>query len=464
MHPQTTPSPMHDAPASAALFARAQRVIPGGVNSPVRAFKSVGGTPLFIERAEGAALWDADGRRYVDYVGSWGPMLFGHAYPPIVEAVQRAATRSTSFGAPTKAEVELASVVVDLVPSVEKVRFVNSGTEATMSAVRLARGVTERPKIIKFAGHYHGHADFFLIQAGSGAVTHGTPTSPGVTPGNAADTLVAQYNDLGSVRHLVEAHSGDVACIIVEPIAGNMGCVPPAPGFLEGLREICDASGALLIFDEVMTGFRVSPGGAQWLYDVMPDLTTLGKIIGGGLPVGAYGGRSELMDYVSPQGPVYQAGTLSGNPLAMEAGLALLRTIAGDLGVYDRLGQYGAALDAGLTETLRAVGRDLYHTRVGSMATLFFSEAPVTDFASAQRQDTAAYGRYFHAMLDRGVYLAPSAYESVFWSDAHGEDELATTLRAQREALEIAFDDSVAVPDAVANAPVDAQEDPQLDG
>ena len=455
---------MHDAPISASLFADAQRVIPGGVNSPVRAFKSVGGTPLFIDRAEGATLWDADGQSYVDYVGSWGPMLYGHAFPPVVEAVQRAASRSTSFGAPTKAEIDLASLVVSLVPSVEKVRFVNSGTEATMSAVRLARGVTGRPKLIKFAGHYHGHADFFLIQAGSGAVTHGTPTSPGVTPGNAADTLVATFNDLDSVRALFEAHSGDVACLIVEPIAGNMGCVPPEPGFLQGLRDLCDAHGALLIFDEVMTGFRVSPGGAQWLYGVMPDLTTLGKIIGGGLPVGAYGGRAEIMDYVSPQGPVYQAGTLSGNPLAMEAGLALLGTIANDPGVYDRLGVYGAALDAGLNATLRAIGRDLHHARVGSMATLFFTDERVTGFDAAQRADTAAYGRYFHAMLDRGVYLAPSAFEAAFWSAAHTEADLDATIRAQREALEIAFDDSIPVPTSVANAPVDAQDDPSLDG
>ncbi|CAN5606289.1 glutamate-1-semialdehyde 2,1-aminomutase [soil metagenome] len=421
------------------LFAEAQQVIPGGVNSPVRAFKSVGGTPVFIDRASGPTLVDADGNEYVDYVGSWGPMLFGHADPAVVKAVAEAAAGSTSFGAPTRAEIELASLVRDLVPSVEKVRFVNSGTEATMSAVRLARGITGRPRFVKFSGHYHGHGDFFLIAAGSGAMTLGIPSSPGVTPGNAQDTLLARFNDLESVRVLFDEQGSDIACIIVEPVAGNMGCVPPEPGFLEGLRDLCDQHGALLIFDEVMTGFRVAPGGAQARFGVRPDLTTFGKIIGGGLPVGAYGGRAELMDYVSPQGPVYQAGTLSGNPLAMQAGIATLRRIADDPSLYDQLEAYGAALDAGTSENLRALGRDLYRTRVGAMATMFFTEDRVTDYESSSASDTAAYAKYFHAMLARGVYLAPSQFEAFFWGTTHGEAELAKTLSAQREALEIAL-------------------------
>lgn len=429
-----------DVSTSRRLFAEAQPVIPGGVNSPVRAFKSVGGTPLFIERAEGAYLTDADGNRYVDYVGSWGPMLFGHAHPDVVRAVQEAAVHSTSFGAPTEIEVRLAELVVELVPGIEKVRMVNSGTEATMSAVRLARGFTGRDKLIKFEGHYHGHGDFFLIAAGSGAMTFGEPNSPGVTAGNARDTLVARFNDLGSVRALVEANPGEVACVIVEPIAGNMGCVPPEPGFLEGLRALCDAHGIVLIFDEVMTGFRVARGGAQERYGVTPDLTTLGKIIGGGLPVGAYGGRKDIMDYVSPAGPVYQAGTLSGNPLAMRAGYAVLRRIADDAGVYDRLEAYGAVLEAETRRILADLGLGLYLTRVGSMGCLFFTEEPVTDFETAQRSDAARYGRYFHAMLEQGVYLAPSQFEAFFVSTVHDADALARTLNAQRIALQKAFD------------------------
>ncbi len=454
---------MPDLSQSRSLFAHAQRVIPGGVNSPVRAFKSVGGTPVFFERAAGAHLVDADGNRYVDYVGSWGPMLFGHAHPDVVAAVRDAATRSTSFGAPTEIEIRLAELVVELVPSVEKVRFVNSGTEATMSAVRLARGFTGRDKLVKFEGHYHGHGDFFLIAAGSGAMTFGEPNSPGVTPGNAADTLVATYNDLSSVRAVLEANRGEVACIIVEPIAGNMGCVPPAPGFLQALRELCDAHGALLIFDEVMTGFRVAPGGAQQLYGVTPDLTTLGKIIGGGLPVGAYGGRREIMDYVSPSGPVYQAGTLSGNPLAMHAGYAVLRRIADDRSVYDRLDRYGEVLAQGTRRNLDDLGLGLVQTRVGSMGCLFFTDEPVTDFASAQRSDAHRYGRYFHAMLEEGVYLAPSQFEAFFFSATHGADDLATTLNAQRRALQRAFDDAWTPAATVpSGAPVDEQENPAV--
>jgi glutamate-1-semialdehyde 2,1-aminomutase len=421
---------------SAQLFADAQRVIPGGVNSPVRAFKSVGGTPLFIEKAEGAFMTDADGNRYIDYVGSWGPMLFGHADPDVVKAVREAALGSTSFGAPTSIEVDVARLICELVPSIEKVRMVNSGTEATMSAVRLARGFTGRDKIIKFEGHYHGHGDFFLIAAGSGAMTFGTPDSPGVTRGNARDTLVARFNVLGSVRRLIESNREDVACVILEPVAGNMGCVPPEPGFLEGLRALCDEHGIVLIFDEVMTGFRVGRGGAQERFGVMPDLTTLGKIIGGGLPVGAYGGRREIMDFVSPSGPVYQAGTLSGNPLAMRAGYAVLRKIADDSSLYDRLESYGAALGQGVKDNLQALGLDYFTTRVGSMAGLFFTPSHVTDFDTAKSCDTALYGRYFHAMLRHGVYLAPSQFEAYFFSTAHGERELEQTLSAQRAALE----------------------------
>ncbi len=437
----TTHHPQLTTQNSQRLFAEAQPVIPGGVNSPVRAFKSVGGSPVFFERAEGAHLHDADGNRYVDYVGSWGPMLFGHAFPPVVRAVQEAATRSTSFGAPTAVEIEVAELVVELVPGIEKVRMVNSGTEATMSAVRLARGATGRDKLVKFEGHYHGHGDFFLIAAGSGAMTFGEPNSPGVTKGNAQDTLLARFNDLPSVEALFDANAGEVACVIVEPIAGNMGCVPPEPGFLEGLRALCDRHGALLIFDEVMTGFRVAAGGAQERYGVAPDLTTLGKIIGGGLPVGAYGGRADVMDFVSPVGPVYQAGTLSGNPLAMQAGRAVLRRILDDPGVYDRLEEYGARMEAGTRETLADLGLDLFLTRVGSMGCLFFTEERVTDYETAQRADAGRYARYFHAMLAEGIYLAPSQFEAYFFSDAHGEAELEHTLRAQRRALEAAFAD-----------------------
>ncbi len=426
-----------DLTQSKALYQEAQDCIPGGVNSPARAFDSVGGTPLFIERAEGAYLEDADGNEYIDYVGSWGPMIFGHAHPAVVQAVQEQADASTSFGAPTAIEIELAELVCELVPSVETVRMVNSGTEATMSAARLARGYTGRDKIIKFEGNYHGHGDFFLIAAGSGAMTLSEPDSPGVTEGNARDTLLAPYNDLEYVQELVEANSGEVACIIVEPVAGNMGCIPPEPGFLEGLREVCDAHDIVLIFDEVMTGFRVAPGGAQERYDVLPDLTCLGKVIGGGLPVGAYGGREEIMEYISPTGPVYQAGTLSGNPLAMRAGHAILSQIAEEgEALYEELESYGEALEEGIHENLDALDLDYQVHRVGAMGSLFFTEEKVVDQETAKTTDTEKYAAYFHAMLEEGIYLPPSQFEAFFFGTSHGDAELEATLKAQRRALE----------------------------
>lgn len=426
-----------DLSKSKSLYQEAQDCIPGGVNSPARAFDSVGGTPLFIERAAGAYLEDADGHEYIDYVGSWGPMIFGHAHPAVVEAVQDQADASTSFGAPTEIEIELAELVCELVPSVEKVRMVNSGTEATMSAARLARGYTGRDKIIKFKGNYHGHGDFFLIAAGSGAMTLSEPDSPGVTEGNARDTLLAPYNDLEYVQELVEANRGEVACIIVEPVAGNMGCIPPEPGFLEGLREVCDAHDIVLIFDEVMTGFRVAAGGAQERYGVMPDLTCLGKIIGGGLPVGAYGGREEIMDHISPTGPVYQAGTLSGNPLAMRAGHAILSRIAekGE-SLYEELEAFGETLEEGIQHNLDALDLDYRVHRVGAMGSLFFTEEKVVNQETAKTTDTEKYAAYFHAMLEEGIYLPPSQFEAFFFGTCHGDAELEETLEAQRRALE----------------------------
>ncbi len=415
--------------------------MPGGVNSPVRAFKGVGGVPIFIRRAEGAYVEDEDGKRYIDYVGSWGPMLLGHAEPAVVEAVRKAAIDSTSFGAPTRLEVEIAELVCELVPSIEMLRMVNSGTEATMSAVRLARGYTGRDKVIKFEGNYHGHADFFLIAAGSGATTFGRPNSPGVTAGTARDTLIARHNDIDDVRRLASEHAGEIAAVIVEPVAGNMGCIPPVPGFLEGLRALCDEEEIVLIFDEVMTGFRVARGGAQQRYGVKPDLTTLGKVIGGGLPVGAYGGRREIMDHLSPNGPVYQAGTLSGNPLAMAAGLAVLRHIADDAGLYNRLEASGRRLAEGTEKNVSELGLDYYSTHVGSMGTLFFTTEHVANYSDARTCDTETYGRYFHEMLNRGVYLAPSQFEAFFLSVRHGEEEIERTLAAQREALTVIHDD-----------------------
>lgn len=416
-------------------FERARRRIPGGVNSPVRAFKAVGGTPPFIVRGSGAHIWDVDGREYVDYVGSWGPLLLGHAHPEVVEAVNRAAKDGTSFGAPTVAEVKLAELVRELVPSVEVVRLVNSGTEACMSAVRLARGATSRPKVIKFAGCYHGHADSFLIEAGSGAATFGVPSSPGVTEGTARDTLNARYNDLASVDALLEANRGQVAAIIVEPVAGNMGCVPPEPGFLEGLRTRCTAHGALLIFDEVMTGFRVARGGAQERYGVAPDLTTLGKVIGGGLPMAAYGGREDLMRKVAPDGPVYQAGTLSGNPVAVAAGLATLSILREERGIYEELERKASRLEAGTRQALAEAGLTAHPQRVGAMHCLYFTEQPVADWESAARADVKRFRAYFHAMLDEGIYLAPSQFEAGFLSAAHTDEDLDRTIEAMRRAF-----------------------------
>jgi len=426
--------------ASRALFERAREVLPGGVNSPVRAWGSVGGTPRFIGRARGARIVDEDGNEYLDYVGSWGPMLLGHSHPAVVEALGRQLERGTSFGAPTRLEVEVAETLVRLVPSLEMVRMVNSGTEATMAAVRLARAATGRSGLVKFAGCYHGHADAFLIRAGSGAATFGTPDSPGVTPATARDTRAARYNDAEDVARLFREHPGEIAAVIVEPVVGNMGVVPPRPGFLEALRSLCTEHGALLIFDEVMTGFRVARGGAQERYGITPDLTTLGKIIGGGLPVGAYGGRADLMRQVSPEGPVYQAGTLSGNPLAMAAGQATLAAIEADPGLYDRLESLGAELQAGLEKILSRRRAKARVQRVGSMWTLFFTEREVVDWESAASGDRERYGRFFHAMLERGIALAPSPFEAAFLSAAHTREDVATTVAAADAALEVALD------------------------
>jgi len=416
------------------LFARAQRVIPGGVNSPVRAFKAVGGSPPFIVWGEGSRVRDADGRVYIDYLGSWGPLILGHAFPDVVQAVRDAALSGTSYGAPCPAEVELAERVVRSMPSIEKVRFVSSGTEAAMSALRLARGFTGRNKILKFEGCYHGHADSLLVAAGSGVATLGIPGSPGVPAGTVADTLTAPYNDVRAVAQVVAAHGSDLAAVIVEPVAGNMGCVLPAAGYLESLREITRRTGALLVFDEVITGFRLGLGGAQAQYRVTPDLTCLGKIIGGGLPVGAYGGRAEIMARVAPEGPVYQAGTLSGNPLAMAAGCAAIDALQAP-GVYERLAALTTKLTDGLAAAAKAAGVEVTINRVASMFTVFFGRGPVTDYASAKAADAARFARFFHGMLRRGVYLPPAQFEAAFVSLAHTELDVHTTVQAAREAL-----------------------------
>ena len=418
------------------LFTKAQTILPGGVNSPVRAFKAVGRSPLFIKKASAAYLWDEDHNKYIDYVGSWGPMILGHANPAIVKAVRTAARSGTSFGAPTRMEVKLAELIVKSVPSIEMVRMVNSGTEATMSALRLARAFTGKDKIIKFEGCYHGHADAFLIKAGSGAMTFGVPDSPGVPASVAADTLTAAYNDLQSVKALFEKNASQIAAVIVEPVAGNMGCIPPQPGFLQGLRTLCTEQKALLIFDEVMTGFRVSLGGAQELYNVTPDLTTLGKIIGGGLPVGAYGGKREIMGLISPAGPVYQAGTLSGNPIAMAAGFQMLKILYSNTMIYKRLEQCSAQLEEGIRENLRRLGLAYSVNRVGSMFTLFFTEKKIVDYNTAKKADTEKFGKYFNSMLEQGFYLPPSQFEAAFISTAHTEQIIKKTIAANYKALQ----------------------------
>ena len=418
---------------SSALFAQAKQVIPGGVNSPVRAFKAVGGTPIFIQKAKGAYLFDEDGNQYIDFISSWGPLILGHGYKPVVQAVQNQAEKGTSYGIPTELETDIAELALSMAPNIDKIRFVNSGTEACMSAVRLARGFTGREKIIKFSGCYHGHSDAFLIQAGSGAVTFGSPNSPGVTQGTAKDTLLAKYNNVDSVTQLFKANPDEIAAIIIEPVAGNMGCIPPEAGFLESLRYLCDQNGALLIFDEVMTGFRLAAGGAQQLLGVDADIVTYGKVIGGGLPVGAFAARDEIMDVLAPVGPVYQAGTLSGNPLAMAAGLAMLTALHEQPEVFDRLADKTAYLHQGMESILEKSRIDYQINRFGSMISLHFTDTPVKDFASAAKGDNKTFKKYFHGMLKRGVYLPPSAFESYFLNDATSYKDLDTTLEAFSE-------------------------------
>lgn len=417
------------------LFTRAKKSMPGGVNSPARTFDSVGGTPVFFEKGKGAVLTDVDGNDYIDYVGSWGPMIMGHAWKPVVDAVQQYAQCSTSFGAPTEIEVDMADLVKSMVPNVDRVRMVNSGTEATMSAIRVARGYTGRDKVIKFEGNYHGHGDSFLIKAGSGALTLGEPSSPGVTEGTARDTLVAQFNDIESVRELFENNAGEIAAVIVEPVAGNMGCIPPADGFLEGLRSLCDEHESVLIFDEVMTGFRVDPGGAQKLYGVNADMATYGKIIGGGMPVGAFGGKEEIMAMVSPDGPVYQGGTLSGNPVAMAAGATLLRELHKHPQHYEELEEKARHLVEGLHRVFSEHDISHHINHVGSMLGVFFTDREVNDFESASSTDQEFFKRFYHGMLEQGVYLPPSPFESWFLSTAHTTSQLDKTIEAAEEAV-----------------------------
>jgi glutamate-1-semialdehyde 2,1-aminomutase len=415
---------------SSELFAEAKKYIPGGVNSPVRAFKAVGGEPIFIKEAKGAYLKDEDGNTYIDYISSWGPLLFGHAHAPVIKAVVEKAEKGTSFGIPTEIETELARLAVKMVPNIDKIRFVNSGTEACMSAVRLARGYTSKDKIIKFAGCYHGHSDAFLIQAGSGAVTFGSPNSPGVTQGTAKDTLLANYNDLEGVKELVAANTGEIAAIILEPIAGNMGCIIPTDEFIQGLRELCTQEGILLLFDEVMTGFRLAKGGAQEVLGIDADIVMFGKVIGGGLPVGAFAARAEIMSHLAPEGPVYQAGTLSGNPLAMSAGLAMLTEIDQNPKVFESLEKKTEHLHKGIAEILTAKGISHQINRYGSMISVHFCEAPVYDFASSAKGNNDTFKKYFHGMLDHGIYLPPSAFESYFLNDAISYADLDKTIEA----------------------------------
>jgi len=418
------------------LYEEAKKYIPGGVNSPVRAFKSVGGDPLFITNGKGSKFYDVDGNEFIDYIGSWGPHLFGHNPPFIKNALLTALENGTSFGTPTELEIKMAELIIELVPSVEMVRMVNSGTEATMSAIRAARGYTGKEKFIKFEGCYHGHADYFLIKAGSGALTLGVPTSPGVTTGNAADTLVADYNNIESVKNLLETNKSAIAAVIIEPIAGNMGVVSSNKNFLIELRSLCNEENIVLIFDEVMTGFRVAAGGAQDVLGVTPDLSTLGKIIGGGLPVGAFGGKEDIMNMISPVGPVYQAGTLSGNPLAMAAGIAALSHIKEHPELYNELENKSSYLENGFKENLKSIGKNYVMNRVGSMMCMFFTEEYVTDFNSAVKSDTELYGKYYHQMLQRGIYLAPAQFEALFVSTAHTIDDLDKTIKAHKESLE----------------------------
>lgn len=418
---------------SSQLFVEAEKVIPGGVNSPVRAFKAVGGTPIFIKSAKGAYLTDEDGNRYIDYINSWGPMILGHAYEPVVKAIIDRTQLGTSFGTPTALETEIAALAISMVPHIDKIRFVNSGTEACMSAIRLARGFTKKDKIIKFAGCYHGHSDSFLIQAGSGASTFGTPNSPGVTSGTAKDTLLARYNDLNNVSELIAANPNEIAAIIVEPVPGNMGCIVPKAGFLQGLRKLCTENNILLIFDEVMTGFRLAKGGVQELYNIQADIVTFGKVIGGGLPVGAFAARAEIMNHLAPLGPVYQAGTLSGNPLAMAAGYAMLKAINEDSGLFQRLEEKTAYLENGIREALTEANLDHTINRVGSMISVHFDAEPVTDFQSAAKGDNARFKQFFHGLLQEGIYIAPSAYETWFITDALTYEDLDATIAAVRK-------------------------------